>query len=82
MFATVEEGNQRILEYRESADAKVRASARDQRVIAPATKHRIRATLRRALSKAVRHPAFHPGHVPDCVPGDGQGNGRGNGGGA
>ncbi|WP_116244695.1 site-specific integrase [Nocardiopsis sp. FIRDI 009] len=56
MFAAIEENNQRILECRESDDAKVRASVRGQRVISLSTKHRIRATLRSAFSEAVRRP--------------------------
>ncbi|WP_304451404.1 site-specific integrase [Nocardiopsis sp. YSL2] len=56
MFASIEETNIHILECRESDDAKVKASARGQRVISLSTKHRIRATLRSALSDAVRRP--------------------------
>ncbi|WP_028648749.1 site-specific integrase [Nocardiopsis sp. CNT312] len=56
MFTAIEETNQRILECRDSHDAKVRASVRGRRVISLSTKHRIRATLRSALSEAVRRP--------------------------
>jgi hypothetical protein len=56
MSAQIEEANTRILECRESDDAKVRASVRGQRVISLSTKHRIRATLRSALTDAVRRP--------------------------
>ncbi|MEU3310984.1 tyrosine-type recombinase/integrase [Nocardiopsis sp. NPDC006832] len=56
MFDTIEANNIRILECRESDDAKVRASVRNQRVISLSTKHRSRATLRSALSEAVRSP--------------------------
>ena len=48
--------NVHILECRDSADPKVWASVRNQRVISLSTKHRIRATLRSALSDAVRSP--------------------------
>ena len=56
MFDAIEANNEHILECRESKDAKVRASVRNQRVISLSTKHRIRATLRSALSDAVRNP--------------------------
>ncbi|MEU3017476.1 tyrosine-type recombinase/integrase [Nocardiopsis sp. NPDC007018] len=56
MFEWIEANNERILEARESEDAKVRASVRGQRVVSLSTKHRIRATLRSALSDAVRSP--------------------------
>lgn len=56
MFDAIEENNVRILESKDSQDAKVRASVRGQRVISLSTKHRIRATLRSALSDAVRSP--------------------------
>ncbi|MEV2277398.1 N-terminal phage integrase SAM-like domain-containing protein [Nocardiopsis sp. NPDC049922] len=56
MFAAIEENNQRILECRESDNAKVRDSVKGQRVISLSTKHRIRATLRSAFSEAVRRP--------------------------
>jgi hypothetical protein len=49
MFDAIEANNERILEARESGDAKVRASVRGQRVVSLSTKHRIRATLRSAL---------------------------------
>jgi integrase len=52
MFNLIEETNARILECRESDDAKVQG----RRVISLSTKHRIRATLRSALSEAVRRP--------------------------
>jgi integrase len=51
-FAAIDARNTEILAARASADPAVRASVRGVRVTGPATKQRIRATLRSALSDA------------------------------
>lgn len=56
MFDAIEDKNVRLLECRESADSRVRASVKGLRVTSLSTKHRIRATLRSALTDAVRTP--------------------------
>ncbi|WP_395108343.1 tyrosine-type recombinase/integrase [Actinomadura sp. SCN-SB] len=54
MFEAIDELNETITEARRSADPKLRALVKGRRLIGPATKQRIRATLRSALSKAVK----------------------------
>lgn len=54
MFDGIDAKNEVLLEAKESEDPAVRASVRGQRVTGPATKQRIRATLRSALSDAQR----------------------------
>ncbi|MER5647313.1 site-specific integrase [Streptosporangium sp. NPDC002524] len=54
MFAGIDAKNAELLAAKASADPAVRASVRGQRVTGPATKQRIRATLRSALGDAQR----------------------------
>ena len=74
MFEAIEADNVRILECKDSEDAKVRSSVQGQRVVSLSTKHRIRATLRSALSDAVRSPeepvninAASHARLPSCA---------------
>ncbi len=57
MFAEIDAKNEAILKARASEDPAVRASVKGQRITGPATKQRIRATLRSALSDAKREGA-------------------------
>ncbi|WP_395111581.1 tyrosine-type recombinase/integrase [Actinomadura sp. SCN-SB] len=54
IFDAIDELNETITRARESGDLKLRAKVKGRRMVGPATKQRIRATLRSALSKAVR----------------------------
>ncbi|MEU6036110.1 site-specific integrase [Actinomadura sp. NPDC047616] len=54
VFDAIDELNETITRARESGDPKLRARVKGRRVVGPATKQRIRATLRSALSKAIR----------------------------
>lgn len=54
VFETIDELNERIIQARESGDLKLRAMVKGRRVVGPATKQRIRATLRSALNKAIQ----------------------------
>ncbi|WP_026118451.1 tyrosine-type recombinase/integrase [Nocardiopsis salina] len=56
MFTAIEDGNERIIECRESGDTRAWEKLERRRMISLPTKHRIRATLRSALSDAVRRP--------------------------
>ena len=53
MFTAIEAETQRIIAARESRDPQLRASVRGIRPVGAATKHRIRATLRKALNDAI-----------------------------
>ncbi|MDL4817353.1 tyrosine-type recombinase/integrase [Actinomadura opuntiae] len=53
-FEAIDELNERIAQARESGDLKLRAMVKGRRVVGPATKQRIRATLRSALNKAIQ----------------------------
>jgi integrase len=55
MFDAIAERNEQITTYRTSPDEAKRALVKGMRTIAPATMHRIRATLRAALNAAIRH---------------------------
>lgn len=65
MIDAIEDRNQLIRTSRASRDPDQRAAVRGMRTVAPATQHRIRATLRKALNDAIRHglitinPASH-----------------------
>ncbi|GGQ23720.1 site-specific integrase [Streptosporangium pseudovulgare] len=54
LFAGIDDKNAELLAAKASEDPAVRAAVRGQRVTGPATKQRIRATLRSALSDAQR----------------------------
>ncbi|MFI0410624.1 tyrosine-type recombinase/integrase [Actinomadura sp. 3N508] len=54
VFDAIDELNEVITQARESADPKLRAKVKGRRVVGPATKQRIRATLRAALNKAIK----------------------------
>ncbi|MFI0354213.1 tyrosine-type recombinase/integrase [Actinomadura sp. 9N407] len=54
IFDAIDELNDTITRARQTGDPKLRAKVKGRRVVGPATKQRIRATLRSALSKAVR----------------------------
>ena len=53
MINAIQERNQQILDARASKDPEVRASVRGRRITGPATRQRIRATLRKALNDAI-----------------------------
>jgi integrase len=55
MFDELAERNEHILALRTSDDPAQRRQAKGLRTLAPATMHRIRATLRAALTGAIRH---------------------------
>jgi integrase len=65
MFETIVERNEMISSHRTGSDEAKRAAVKGMRTIAPATMHRIRATLRAALNAAIRqrlidtNPAAH-----------------------
>src|SRR5436305_946443 len=65
MFEAIAERNEMIETHRASPDEDKRAAVKGMRTIAPATMHRIRATLRAALNAAIRqrlidtNPAAH-----------------------
>ncbi|GGJ90159.1 site-specific integrase [Pilimelia anulata] len=54
IFDAIDDRNAEILEARESADPKVRASIKGQRIVGPASQQRIKATIRKALNDAIR----------------------------
>jgi integrase len=54
MFDAIAERNEQITTHRASPDEDERALAKGMRTVAPATMHRIRATLRSALNTAIR----------------------------
>jgi len=54
MYDAIDERNERIRKLRASRDPKKRDLVKGQRVVGPATQHRIHATLRKALNDAVR----------------------------
>ncbi|WP_285497858.1 site-specific integrase, partial [Actinomadura sp. NBRC 104425] len=54
VFDAIDELNETITRARESGDPTLRAKVKGRRVVGPATKQRIRATLRAALNRAVR----------------------------
>lgn len=61
VFDTIDEQNELILECRGSEDPVLRAKVKGMRVVGPATKQRIRATLRSALGSYLKqHPACSP----------------------
>ena len=70
MFEAIAERNEMIETHRASPDEDKRAAVKGMRTIAPATMHRIRATLRAALNAAIRqrlidtNPAAHVEHQP------------------
>ena len=57
MFDAIDERNELVRAARQSDDPEVRASVKGLRITGPATKQRIRATLRAALNAACRPPA-------------------------
>ena len=57
MFDSIDERNETVLTARQSKDREVRAAMKGLRITGPATKQRIRATLRAALNAACRPPA-------------------------
>lgn len=62
LFDWIDEHNERIREARASQDPELRAKVKWQRVVGPASKQRIRATLRAALNDAITHQliTFNP----------------------
>jgi integrase len=54
MFTAIDANNARITDARTSPDPTVRATVRGVRTVGDATKHRIRATLRKALTDAIK----------------------------
>jgi integrase len=54
VFDAIDEYNELIAQARESADLGLRAKVKGRRVVGPASKQRIRATLRAALNKAIK----------------------------
>lgn len=54
IFDAIDETNELVTRARASGDLKLRAKVKGRRVVGPATKQRIRATLRAALSKAIK----------------------------
>ncbi|WP_242891142.1 tyrosine-type recombinase/integrase [Actinomadura litoris] len=54
VFDAIDELNDLVIAARESGDLKLRAKVKGRRVVGPATKQRIRATLRSALNKAIK----------------------------
>ncbi|MFV2179925.1 tyrosine-type recombinase/integrase [Actinomadura sp. LOL_016] len=54
VFEAIDERNDLVVRARESRDAGLRERVKGRRVVGPATKHRVRATLRAALGKAIR----------------------------
>jgi integrase len=54
MFTAIDARNADIVQARASDDPRVRASVRGKRTVGAATKHRIKATLRKALNDAIR----------------------------
>lgn len=54
IFDAIDEFNEQIVAARESGDPRLRAKVKGRRVVGPASKQRIRATLRSALNKAIK----------------------------
>ncbi|MFV2179630.1 tyrosine recombinase XerC [Actinomadura sp. LOL_016] len=54
LFDAIDELNDQITRARETGDLNLRAKVKGRRVVGPATKQRIRATLRSALNRAIR----------------------------
>ncbi|MGI5166716.1 tyrosine-type recombinase/integrase [Spirillospora sp. CA-253888] len=54
IFDSIDELNEVIAQARQSSDPELRALVKGRRTIGPATKQRIRATLRAALNKAIK----------------------------
>ncbi|OLT26669.1 hypothetical protein BJF79_43250 [Actinomadura sp. CNU-125] len=54
VFDAIDEHNQLVVRARETGDLRLRAKVKGRRVVSPATKQRIRATLRAALNKAIK----------------------------
>ncbi|HZN70117.1 MAG TPA: site-specific integrase [Micromonosporaceae bacterium] len=54
MYDAIDERNQHIATLRASRDPEKRAKVKGQRIVGPATQHRIHATLRKALNDAIR----------------------------
>ncbi len=54
MFDAIDADNEFIRAARASGDAKQRAAVKGRRIVSPATKQRIRATLRAALNRAIK----------------------------
>jgi hypothetical protein len=73
VFDAIGEHNDAITEARASGDPKRRALAKGRRVVGPATKQRIRATLRSAISTYMKqHPGMldiNPAALVDLPPG-------------
>ncbi|WP_067459756.1 hypothetical protein [Actinomadura macra] len=54
VFEAIDELNDTITRARDSGDLRLRARVKGRRLIGPATKQRVRATLRAALNKAIK----------------------------
>lgn len=65
VFEAIDELNDTIIAARETGDPAIRAKVKGRRPVGPATKHRIRATLRSALNSAIKQRLidFNPAAV-------------------